>query len=97
LQYNFEWDPKKAKANKEKHKVSFELSATVFKDPRALSIYDEEHSVDEDRWITLGLASNGSLLVIHHTYNHINGDNVAIRIISSRKATKKEKKQYTES
>jgi hypothetical protein len=97
LHYNFEWDPTKAKANKVKHKVSFELYATVFKDPRALSIYDHEHSRDEDRWITLGLASNGSLLVVHHTFNHINGDIVAIRIISSRKATKKEKKQYTKS
>ena len=96
MQYNFEWDPKKAKTNKVKHKVSFELSATVFKDPKALSIYDDEHSGHEDRWITLGLASNSSLLVVHHTFKHIDGDNVAIRIISSRKATKKEKKQYTE-
>jgi len=65
LQYNFEWDPKKAKTNKVKHKVSFELSATVCKDPRAISIYDDEHSGVEDRWITLGLASNGSLLAVH--------------------------------
>ncbi len=96
MQYNFEWDPKKAKTNRTKHKVSFELSATVFKDPRAISIYDDELSGDEDRWITLGLASNGSLLVVHHTFKQLDEDNVAIRIISSRKATKNEKKQYTE-
>lgn len=96
MQYNFEWDPKKAKTNGTKQKVGFELSATVFKDPRAISIYDDEHSGDEDRWITLRLASNGSFLVVHHTFEQADGDNVAIRIISSRKATKNEKKQYTE-
>lgn len=96
MQYNFEWDPKKAKINKIKHKVSFELTGTVFKDPRAISIYDDEHSRDEDRWITLGLASNGFLLAVHHTFKQIDRDNVTIRIISSRKATKNEKKQYTE-
>jgi len=96
LQYNFKWDPKKAKTNKTKHKVNFELAATVFKDPHAMSIYDDVHSGEEDRWITLGLASNGSLLVVHHTFEKIDRNNVTIRVISSRKATKKEKKQYTE-
>ncbi len=96
MQYNFEWDPKKAKTNKTKHKVSFELGVTVFKDPRAISIYDDKHSGYEDRWITLGLALNGSLLTVHHTFEQIDRDNVTIRIISSRKATKNEKKQYTE-
>ncbi|MEE8329576.1 MAG: BrnT family toxin [Thermodesulfovibrionia bacterium] len=79
-----------------KHKVSFELTGTVFKDPRAISKYDDEHSGDEDRWITLGLASNGFLLTLHHTFEQIDKDNVTIRIISSRKATKNEKKQYME-
>ena len=55
MQYNFEWDPKKAKANRKKHKVSFGEAATAFKDPRAISIHDDEHSTDEDRWITMGL------------------------------------------
>ena len=96
MQYNFEWDPKKAKSNIAKHKVSFELTATVFRDPKSLSIYGDEHSKGEDRWITLGLASNGSLLVVHHTFNQIDRGNVTIRIISSRKAAKNEKKQYME-
>jgi len=68
LRYNFEWDPKKAKTNRTKHKVSFELAATVFKDPRAISRYDDEHSGDEDRWITLGITSNGHLLVVNQTF-----------------------------
>ncbi len=91
--YNFEWDPKKAKANIKKHRVSFEQATTVFKDPQAISIYDDEHSVGEDRWITLGLSSNGLLIVVHHTFKRLD-DNVIIRIFSSRKATKYEKEQY---
>ncbi len=72
MEYNFECDPIKAKMNKGKHKVSFEDAATVFKDPRAISIFDTEHSGEQDRWISIGLASNGSLLVVHHTFNQIN-------------------------
>jgi len=54
LQYNFEWDPYKAKQNLRKHKMSFERAAEAFLDPLAISIYDDEHSLDEDRWITIG-------------------------------------------
>lgn len=96
MNYNFEWDPQKAKINKEKHKISFENAATVFRDPRAISIYDSDHSDEQDRWITIGLASNGALLVVHHTCNQINANNIIFRIISSRKATKKEMDQYKE-
>jgi uncharacterized DUF497 family protein len=96
LNYNFEWDPKKAQENWRKHKVKFEHSATVMMDPNALTIYDKSHSTKEDRWITLGLASTGVLLVVNHTYTEIDNINVTIRIISSRKATKNEKEQYTE-
>ena len=96
MQYNFEWDPKKAATNLDKHKITFELAATVFKDPRALSLYDEGHNLDEDRWITLGLSEKGSLLKVHHTYRHTDEETVTIRIISSRKATKNETRQYTE-
>lgn len=94
--YNFEWDPKKANTNRLKHKINFEDAATVFKDPRALTIYDQTHSEYEDRWITLGLTSNGSLLVVCHTFDEIDNELTIIRIISSRKATKKEKEQYME-
>ena len=96
MDYNFEWDPKKAKTSRVKHKVSFEQAATVFKDPRAISLYDSEDSGDEGRWITMGLASNGALLVVYHTYEQVDEKTATIRIISSRKGTKNEKKQYME-
>ncbi|MBU0474593.1 MAG: BrnT family toxin [Bacteroidetes bacterium] len=58
-------------------------------------MFDVQHSSDEDRWITMGIASNGNLIVVVHTYKEIN-ETVSIRIISARKATQKEKKQYKE-
>jgi uncharacterized DUF497 family protein len=94
LQYNFEWDPYKAKQNLRKHKVSFERAAEVFLDPLAISIYDEEHSLGEDRWITIGKDQTNLILVIVHTFHEENIDNCKIRLISARKATKKEIKQY---
>jgi uncharacterized DUF497 family protein len=76
LRYNFEWDPGKARQNFQKHKVAFEKAAEVFLDPLAVSIFDEDHSIDEERWITMGR------------------DKKKIRIISARKATRNETKQY---
>jgi uncharacterized DUF497 family protein len=55
INYNFEWDPKKAHSNKDKHGVSFEEAATVFLDPMAMTIYDPDHGEIEDRWITIGI------------------------------------------
>src|SRR4030043_1400067 len=94
LQYNFEWDPYKAKQNLQKHKVSFERAAEAFLDPWAISIYNEEHSLDEDRWITVGKDQTNLILVVIHTFHEENIDNCRIRLISARKATKKEIKQY---
>ena len=94
MQYNFEWDKNKARTNIKKHKVNFENAATIFKDPRAISLLDDLHSNKEDRWVTMGLSENASLLVVHHTYNQIDNKTAKIRIISSRKATKKEKLYY---
>ena len=71
MQYNFEWDPEKAKINWKKHKVRFEHSATVFRDLKALTLYDDEHSEGEDRWITFGLASTGVILVVYHTFSQL--------------------------
>ncbi|MDT8322454.1 MAG: BrnT family toxin [Xanthomonadales bacterium] len=68
FQYHFEWDPAKAAGNRRKHGVGFELAATVFRDPLALSCFDEEHSEAEERWVTLGLAGNGRLLAVVHTF-----------------------------
>ncbi len=94
--YHFEWDPIKAQENARKHGVTFERAATVFKDPKALSRFDEEHSQHEDRWITLGLDRNGLLLTVCHTYRKEREESAYIRIISARKSTKSEIKQYEE-
>lgn len=94
FQYQFEWDPTKARQNARKHGVTFERAATVFLDAEALSLFDPEHSQDEERWITLGLDREGALLVVCHTYEGETGTNVRIRIISARKATRSEANQY---
>ena len=93
--YNFKWDPDKEKQNIRKHGISFLRSTTVFRDPNQISIFDEDHSVVEDRWITLGLDNRGILLVVIHTIRHIRRE-VNIRIISARKANQTEYKQYEE-
>ena len=92
--YYFEWDAAKAVSNQRKHGIGFELAATVFNDPLTLSIPDDEHSSAEDRWLTLGQAENGRLLVVAHTYCEIGIDAASIRIISARLATKHEQRQY---
>jgi uncharacterized protein len=94
LEYLFDWDPKKAALNQRKHRVSFERAATVFRDPRAVSIPDEEHSEEEDRWVTLGLDAAAGLLVLVHTFEEVDAARSRIRLISARKATKKESVQY---
>ena len=96
MQYNFEWDPAKARANRTKHGVSFEEAATVFRDPRMLTLYDGDHSEQEERWTTLGIAATGRLLVVRHTYHEESADVIRIRLFSSRKASKHETAQYAE-
>jgi len=94
FQYQFEWDPIKARLNLKNHHIAFERAATVFLDPEALSVFDEEHSQTEDRWITLGLDRAGTLLVVWHTYREETETSAWIRLITARKATKNETKQY---
>ena len=94
MQYDFEWDPAKARTNRKKHAVSFEEAATVFLDPRMLTLYDGSHSRTEDRWITLGLSGAGRLLVVNHTFREGVSERVPVRIISTRKATARERRQY---
>jgi len=86
------WDPAKAKSNKKKHGVSFEEAQTVFYDDHARLSHDPDHSLDEDRYILLGLSAVLRLLIVCHSYRE--GDSI-IRIISALKATKNEQKQYT--
>ncbi|RPH93543.1 BrnT family toxin [candidate division KSB1 bacterium] len=94
MQYLFEWNPVKAKQNIEKHGVSFERAGTILKDPYALSLFDKAHNQAEDRWITIGKDSTEIVLVVSHTYQNVNQSTVRIRIISARKATKREQTQY---
>ncbi len=87
----FEGDPQKAKKNLEIHGISFDEASTVFRDTLSLAIYDPLHSDEEDRFVLIGNSHNNRLLVVVHTErsNHI-------RLISARKATKKEREQYEE-
>lgn len=86
-----EWDPRKAESNRIKHGVSFEEAATVFREPLAATGADPDHSITEDRFITFGVSEVGRLLVVSHTER---GE--IIRIISARKATKRERELYEE-
>ncbi len=85
----FEWHEKKAAANLKKHKVSFEEAKTVFDDPLSITISDPDHSIDEERYIDVGMSSEGRLLVVTYTERFPN-----IRLISCRKATNLERRQY---
>ncbi len=89
----FEWDENKNEINKKKHKISFDEAKTVFYDDNALLIDDPEHSEQEERFIILGTSTKANLLVVCHCYRH---SETVIRIISARKATKTETKQYFE-
>jgi hypothetical protein len=96
VNYNFEWAPTKYRENRNKHGVAFDEAATVFKDSKALSIFDPDHSESEDRWVTMGISEKGRLLIVIHTFREESEEAVTIRIISSRKATKQETKTYGE-
>ncbi len=96
MNYSFEWDPNKAKANLSKHKINFESAVSVFKDKNAVSLFDEKHTQNEERWITIGLDIETRTLVVIHTFIAVDKDNCNIRMISARKATKIEEKIYKE-
>ena len=87
----FEWDPAKAAANRKKHGIGFDEAKSVFADERAKLIADPGHSEDEDRFILLGLSTHLKLLVVCHCYR--SKSNI-IRIISARKATATESRNY---
>jgi len=88
---SFEWDENKARSNLAKHHVSFEEASTVFGDPLSLTIPDPAHSRAEDRFVIVGKSHQHRLLVVVHTER---GDN--IRIISARRASRRERKNYEE-
>jgi uncharacterized DUF497 family protein len=87
----YEWDPAKAQANVKKHRVTFEEAASVFLDPSALTFWDPDHSEKEYREITIGRSARQRVLFIAHAPR-----GGRVRIISARKATRKEQKQYEE-
>lgn len=87
----FEWDRRKAAQNRRKHGVSFEEASSVFSDERALLLPDPDHSEDENRFVLLGLSSHLRTLVVCHCYQE---KAEVIRIISARKATRAERRDY---
>ena len=87
----FEWHPSKATANLKKHQISFEEAQTVFYDEFAVQFFDEDHSVAEDRFLMLGMSIHSKLLIFCHCERE--GEET-IRIISARKATKRESAFY---
>ena len=88
---NFEWDNNKALINEKKHGITFEEASTVFYDENAILFDDPDHSEAEERFLMLGISEQTKMLIVSYCYR---GKDGIIRIISARKATKKEAKQY---
>lgn len=82
-QFQFEWDEIKALANARKHGVSFDLARTVFNDPLLLTVADLEHSETEERWFSIGRATNGSMLSVAYLWSEAESA-TKIRVISAR-------------
>jgi uncharacterized DUF497 family protein len=87
----FEWDETKSRENKRKHGVSFEEAQTVFLDENAIRFFDPDHSADEDRFLILGISFQLRVLVVCHCFR---AEDAVIRIISARKANRKEASAY---
>jgi uncharacterized protein len=92
--FNIIWDDAKANSNVTKHGVTFAQAATVMLDSLAVTVFDEAHSLTEDRWFTLGISSDGNLLAVSHTYQFIDEQHIQIRLISAREATRGERQTY---
>lgn len=95
LHIQFEWDFEKEQSNIAKHKITFSDACHVFSDIYQLNIYDADHSDDEDRWVAIGEIPVMKIIVVVHSIRH-NQDSLdsRVRIISARKATKKERETY---
>src|SRR5438094_10126966 len=87
----FDWDPRKARRNLQKHGIDFDEASTVFADTLSITIPDPDHSEDEERWVTMGLSNRQRLLVVVHTE-----EEETIRIISARSADRLEREKYEE-
>jgi len=91
MSYRFEWHPQKAAANLRKHGVSFDEATTVFGDPLAMNMPDPDHSLQEERFVLLGLSQALRLLVVAYVER-----GTRTRLISAREATRRERRQYEE-
>ncbi len=96
FQFKFEWDPQKALSNLAKHGVAFPQAVSLFLDPLAVTVEDDEHSEGERRWVTLGLSGTGVLLTVIHTYEEMDAGSALVRVISARRATPSEMRDYEE-
>ena len=96
MRFEFDWDPAKANSNRRTHGVSFEDAMGVFGDPLALSLLDNESGQGEERWVTIGRNPATNLLLVVHTYVELSVERAAIRIISARRPTRREVRQYEE-
>jgi uncharacterized protein len=85
----FAWDPEKARRNLAKHGVSFAEGMSAFDDPLSLTVFEPDHSFEEDRFLLLGASRDGRLVVVAHTLRED-----AVRIISVRMATRSERRDY---
>lgn len=89
--FYFDWDENKNRINLEKHGITFEEASTVFFDNRAILFDDPEHSIDEDRFLLLGMSETAKVCIVCHCYRE---SDTVIRIISARQATRKEEERY---
>ncbi len=87
----FDWDENQNRINQEKHGITFEEASTVFFDDRAILFDDPVHSIDEDRFLLLGMSETARLCIVCHCYRE---SDTVIRIISARQATRKEEERY---
>ncbi|RYB07632.1 BrnT family toxin [Lichenibacterium ramalinae] len=94
MQISFDWDQAKASSNVGKHDVTFEEAMSVFRDSLMLSVQDD--SASEERWITIGESSVGRLVLLVHTWTEHDEDRVVVRLISARRPTRNETRQYRE-
>ena len=92
----FEWNEGKAKSNLRKHKIGFEEAEAIFNDPFVVTFADEFHSLEEERFISIGLSNVNRILMVVHTETSKNADVILVRIISCRKATVLERNIYEE-
>lgn len=89
--FYFDWDENKNRINLEKHGITFEEASTVFFDDRAILFDDPEHSIDEDRFLLLGMSETAKVCIVCHCYRE---SDTVIRIISAKQATRKEEQRY---